>query len=115
MFSIFHPARVARLGEFSPMELLFTLGIVLKLQKLPNFLGYFFQVKSYVLFLTKIGFCNDLGNFSQTHLVTLNPADLFHSFLLRLTNLIADAVPKFVSVDKLIHSLFQNFSELFQN
>jgi hypothetical protein len=57
------------LGEFSPIERLFTLGSGLKIERI---LGYFFpRYQLGIYFKQKNGLGSILVTFSQTHLVTL--------------------------------------------
>jgi hypothetical protein len=44
----------------------------------PKFLNYFFNSKSYVLYLTKMGWDTFWATFSQTHLVTLSGLQAFY-------------------------------------
>jgi hypothetical protein len=65
--------RVTRLGEFSPIGWLFTLGSFLKMTEVAQIFGLLFPNVSatYVLILTESGLGNSWASFSQTHLVTL--------------------------------------------
>jgi hypothetical protein len=55
--------RVTRLGEFSPIGQLFTLGSLLKNTKVAQFWATFSMEKSYVFILTKIALGYTLGDF----------------------------------------------------
>jgi hypothetical protein len=73
---------VTRLDKFSPNGQLFTLGASMKITILDQILGLLvFHGERYVLFfLQKMGWATFLGHFSQTHLVTLSPANNFRRF-----------------------------------
>jgi hypothetical protein len=78
--------RVTRLGKFSPIGWLLTLGSFWKLQQQrKNFLTTFSQQTSHVFILTKNGFCFNCGDFF-TNLVIWSPY--------RRTNLISDLSSK---------------------
>jgi hypothetical protein len=63
---------VTRLGKFSPNGRLFCLGsFFCKLQKLAKFLCHFFQSIDYASVMTRNGLGYILGDFLQTHVVTL--------------------------------------------
>jgi hypothetical protein len=64
--------RVTKLGEFSPIRQLFSLGsFVENHRSRPYFLATSFQCKSYALVLSKMGWAAFWVIISQTHLVTL--------------------------------------------
>jgi hypothetical protein len=56
-------SRVTRLGKFSPLGQLFTLGIVLKITEVAQFLGYFFPRKHLRINFDKKCLGRILGNF----------------------------------------------------
>jgi hypothetical protein len=67
-------ARVTRLGDFSPIGQLFTLGCLLNITEVALSLGNFFsRGNTYAL----IGWATFWAIFSQTHLVTLLMAELW--------------------------------------
>jgi hypothetical protein len=66
-------SRVTRVGEFSPMRRLFTLGSFFENYRWsPNNWDTLFHSKSYVFTLQKMGRAIYLVIFSKTHLVTLS-------------------------------------------
>jgi hypothetical protein len=63
---------VNRLGEFSAIGRLFSLGSFMKITEVAKILrSAFFHDTSYALILTKMGWVAFWAIFSQTHLVTL--------------------------------------------
>jgi hypothetical protein len=64
--------RVTRLGEFSLIGQLFTLGrVFLKIAEVAQILGYFFPRKKRFIYKVKTDFGNILGHFLQTRLITV--------------------------------------------
>jgi hypothetical protein len=60
---------VTRLGEFSPLWRIFSLGVFWKIRKLRKFIDYFFpKVSVLYLFWQKTSWDTFWATFSQTHL-----------------------------------------------
>jgi hypothetical protein len=63
--------RVTRLGEISPVGRLFTLGSILKIIKVTQYLATLGQGKIYVLYLQRMCWATFWAILSQTNMVTL--------------------------------------------